>query len=167
MHGRPPLAQLWIALVLLCAGSLAAQEDVEKKDAPPLAIEAVRIAPSAPGADTLCQLYVTLKSSAERPVSALDFGVAVGGTPLKVYEKQLFLENLAPGATAEVRLYNFWTSETGRPAPADGKLRVAVTLRAAQWVEITTEEDGTEVWTLGEPVPGLPVAKELVVTLKK
>ena len=62
---------------------------------------------------------------------------------------------------------DFWTTETGRPAPADGKLRVTVTLRAAQWVGITTEDDGTEVWTLGEAVPGLPVTQELVVPLKK
>lgn len=164
---RRPSAWL-LASLLLGAGTLAAQEEAaETKATPPLTIKAVRIEPAAPGVDTLCQLHVTLESSAERSVSALDFGVAIGGTPLAVYEKQLFLERLAPGTTAEIRLYNFWTSETGRPAPADGKLRVTVTLRAAQWVEITTEDDGTEVWTLGEAVPGLPVAKELVVPLKK
>lgn len=181
MPGRHPIAHSsagWLlAATLLCAGTLpyagtlAAQDPATREEAaepaPPLTIEAVRIEPAAPGADTLCRLFVTLASSAERPVSALDFGVAIGDTALAVYEKQLFLEHLAPGAKAEIRLYNFWTSETGRPAPADGKLRVTVTLRGAQWVEITTEDDGTEVWTLGEAVPGLPIAKELVVPLGK
>ena len=142
--------------------------EAEKEAAPsPLAIEAVAIEPAAPAADTLCQLRVRIKSTAERTISALDFAVAIGGTPLKVYEQQLFLETLPPGEVTEVRLYNFWTTETGRPAPADGKLKLEVTLEEAQWVEITTEDDGTEVWTLGDQVPGLPVAKELVVPLKK
>jgi len=169
MYEAHPLAKGALAVLLVLgltgAVSLAAQEAAAEK--PPLAITAVRIEPAAPAADTLCQLRVEVKNAAERPVSALDFGVALGGTPLKVYEKQLFLENLAPGATTEIRLYNFWTTETGRPAPADGKLRVTVTLRAAQWVGITTEDDGTEVWTLGDAVPGLPVAQEIVVPLKK
>ncbi|HEX9734713.1 MAG TPA: hypothetical protein VGG06_22300 [Thermoanaerobaculia bacterium] len=173
MHPRRLSARraLKVLVVLGLAGTLAArekaQETAAKEAPPPLAIEAVRIEPSAPAADTLCQLRVVVRNAAERPVSALDFGVALGGTQLKVYDQQLFLENLAPGATTEIRLYNFWTTETGRPAPADGKLRVTVTLRAAQWVAITTEDDGTEVWTLGEPVPGLPVEKELVVPLSK
>lgn len=158
---------LAVLLVLGLAVSVAAQDEAAKKETPPLALASVRIEPAAPAADTLCQLRVEVANAAERPVSALDFGVALGGTPLKVYEKQLFLENLAPGSTTEIRLYNFWTTETGRPAPADGKLRLTVTLRAAQWVEITTEDDGTEVWTLGDAVPGLPVARELVVPLKK
>ncbi len=172
MHRQRILTASLVAAFWLC-GHLGAQEAAEKKEAPPgvpataaLAIESIAIEPASPAADTLCQLRVKLASSAEGTISALDFGVAIGGVALQVYDKQLFLETVAPGKTTEVRLYNFWTTETGRPAPASGKLELEVTLRAAQWVEITTEEDGTEVWTLGEAVPGLPVVKKLIVALQ-
>ena len=156
-----------MAALCLC-GPLAAQEASEKKEAAasPLMIESIRIDPAKPAADTLCQLRVKLTSTAENTISALDFGVAIGGESLPVYDKQLFLDTVAPGKTTEIRLYNFWTTETSRPAPASGKLSLEVTLRAAQWVEITTEEDGTEVWTLGEAVPGLPVKSQLVIPLE-
>jgi hypothetical protein len=169
MYERRAVSVIWTSCLMVTAVALAAQDETaeKKKDAPVVTIEEVAIAPSAPGVETLCQLRVRLKSSAAQTATAFDFGVSIGGSPLEVYEKQLFVDALAPGASHEIRLYNFWTTETGRPAPADGKLRLAVTLRAAQWVEIETEEDGTEVWTLGEPVPGLPSSKELVVELEK
>lgn len=141
-----------------------AAEDAAK--APPvLTLEAIEIEPSDPGVDTLCQLRVTVENIAERPVTALAFDVEIGGTKLPVYDRQLFLETLPPGKTTEIRLYNFWTTETGRPAPKDGKLVLRVVLREAQWVELSTEEDGTEVWDLGEQVPGLPVEVKLEVGL--
>lgn len=145
------------------------QDDGKTKKTPtsPLSLEAILIEPSTPAIDTLCQLRVQVKNSAKKTISALDFGVSIGGQPLKVYEQQLFLESLEPGTMAEVHLYNFWTTETGRGAPKNGKLQLEVTLREAQWVEVTTEEDGTEVWTLGDKVPGLPVVKKLVIPMKK
>ena len=158
-----------VASICLWAGAATPQENEApaERQPSPLAIEAVTIDPAQPGVDTLCQLHVRVKNTSETTISALDFGVSIGGTPLKVYEKQLFLESLEPGKTADIRLYNFWTTETGRPAPSDGQLRLVVTLRGAQEVGITNEDDGTEVWTLGDAVVGLPISKELVVKLKK
>ena len=72
------------------------------------------------------------------------------------------MQRLDPGKTATVRLYNFWTTETGRTAPADGKYRVEVTLTAARWYEIATK-DGVEEWTPQGPVPGLPVTATATV----
>lgn len=169
MHRRRSVISSLCVVAAAGAFALAAQEPPPEKEesGPLLTLEEVKIEPSAPGVDTLCQLRVKLKSSAGKTATAFDFGVSIGGSPLEVYERQLFLDAVEGGESREIRLYNFWTTETGRPAPADGKLRLAVTLREAQWVEITTEDDGTEVWTLGEKIPGLPVSKELVVELKK
>ncbi len=62
-----------------------AQEAAEKEPAPsPVSIESISIEPAAPAADTLCQLRVKLENSGARPISAVDFGVAVGGVDLGV-----------------------------------------------------------------------------------
>ncbi len=163
-----------IAVFLLLAGGILAQEPAAESAAEeakpvPLALEAITVEPAAPGPDTLCRLRVTIANRSAETVSALDFGVTVGGVSLPVYDRQLFLEPLPPGESTEVELFNFWTTETGRPAPKDGQLEVAVTLRGAQFLAITTEGEGeaeTEVWTLGEPVPGLPIVNKKVLKLK-
>ena len=62
----------------------------------------------------------------------------VNGKPLTAYDKRLYLIAVEPGATRELHLFNFWSTETGRPAPADGKLNVEVTLARASWVQKTT-----------------------------
>ena len=86
-----------------------------------------------------------------------------------MYEKQLFLQVIDAGESEEVALFNFWTSETGRPAPADGKLDVLGRLREARWVEVSeVEEDGemVEVWTPLGDVPGLPQTVSMTLNLK-
>lgn len=157
-----------LALAVLAAAGLAARAAEEKPAAPasPLAIEAIEIEPKEPGADTLCRLRVKVRNDGPRHASSLAFAVTVGGHPLSVYRNQLFMYALAPGASTEVRLYNFWTTETGRPAPADGKLAVEVALTEARWLKIGTDAEGVEVWEPLEPVPGLPVRKSLTLALK-
>ena len=166
---RPTL--LLLAL-LLAATPLVGQNaeqpaSVEEKMPAPTAIESIEISPEKPGVDTLCTLRVKLSNTAEKAISALRFEVELGGAALPVYARQLFMDALPPGATTEVELYNFWTTETGRAAPKDGKLGVVVRLAEARWVSFATEEDGTEVWTLGEPVEGLPVQAERALDLGK
>ena len=133
-----------------------------KPAASPLVLAAIKVTPANPGADTLCQLRVEVSNQGERIASQLAFTVKVNGQELPVYRNQLFMQRLDPGKTSTVRLYNFWTTETSRPAPADGKSRVEVTLREAKWYEIATK-DGVEEWTPLQPVPGLPVTATLVV----
>lgn len=121
----------------------------------------------APGPESLVRLTVEIANRGEEIASALVFTVTVAGQPLPVYEKQVFLKAIPPGGTTELRLYNFWTGETGRPAPADGKLPVEVTLTEARWMDISTDDEGVEVWKpLGE-VEGLPASASTMVTLKK
>ena len=121
-----------------------------------LALGAVTVTPAAPGPDTLCQLRVEVKNGGDRIASQLAFAVKLNGQELPVYRNQLFMQRLDPGKSATVRLYNFWTTETGRAAPADGKYRVEVTLVSAQWYEVASK-DGVEEWTPQGAVPGLPV----------
>jgi hypothetical protein len=130
----------------------------------PLAVAALEIRPAHPGPDTLCQLSVQVKNGGSRKASALAFTVRVNGEPLAVYKRQVFLQVIDPGTTATVRLFNFWTTETGRPVPRDGQLRLEVALAEARWVEVKTEK-GAEVVTPGEAVPGLPVSASLTVPL--
>jgi CARDB len=158
-----PLAALLI-LVLAAAG-LPAQQQGEKP-APPLSIEAVKVEPASPAPDTLCRLSVTVRNAGTRRASAFEIAVRINGQELPAYKSRLYLQPIEPGATGEIRLFNFWSSETGRPAPQDGKLAVEVTLTRAAWVEKETK-DGTEIWTPAGAVEGLPVAKTVNLTMAK
>jgi hypothetical protein len=157
-----PLAVLLI-LVLAAAGLPAQQGD---KAPPPLSIEAVKVEPASPAPDTLCRLSVTVRNAGTRRASAFEIAVRINGQELPAYKSRLYLQPIEPGATGEIRLFNFWSSETGRPAPQDGKLAVEVTLTRAAWVEKETK-DGAEIWTPAGAVEGLPVSKTANLTMAK
>ncbi|HEX6200722.1 MAG TPA: hypothetical protein VF150_10690 [Thermoanaerobaculia bacterium] len=167
-------ALLALAVLSIHAPVAAAQEEAPPEaeaPAPLLTLAGVKVeGPTpgeAPGPESLVRLTVEIANRGEEIASALVFTVTVAGQPLPVYEKQVFLKAIPPGGTTELRLYNFWTGETGRPAPADGKLPVEVTLTEARWMDVSTDDEGVEVWKpLGE-VEGLPASASTVVTLKK
>ncbi len=94
------------------------------------------------------------------------FRVRINGQDLPVYQNQVFYTVVDPGATATLRLHNFWSTETSRPVPKDGKLTIEVTLAEARWMEVQTK-DGTEVWTPAGAVEGLPSSKSVTLTLAK
>lgn len=129
----------------------------ESEAAAPLSLKALEITPADPAVDTLCHLTVRIENTGSQPASSLLFSVSVGGRPLPVYANQIFMQPLPPGEVTAVRLYNFWTTETDRPAPAGGKLPVEVTLEEARWLEISRDDEGVEIWQPLAPVPGLPV----------
>ncbi|MCE2557267.1 MAG: hypothetical protein J4F98_01280 [Acidobacteria bacterium] len=142
---------------------------VVAEDQQDVVLTGIEVSPAAPSAETLCKLTATIENTGNRAVYSFGFDVEVNGHSLPVYEKQLFLQVIEAGQSEEVALYNFWTSETGRPAPADGKLEVLVRLREARWVEVSdVEEDGetVEVWTPVGDVSGLPQTVELTLELK-
>lgn len=127
-----------------------------------LSLASITIEPAAVAADTLCRLRVEIRNSTPQPVSYLVFRVRVGGHQLPVYDKLVTLQTLPAAASTEVRLYNFWSSETGRPFPADGNLTVDVSLLEARWVRLETK-DGEEVTTPLATVPGLPVSRSVAL----
>lgn len=123
----------------------------------PVVLEAVWLEPTGTEEPVLVRLAVELANRSERSLTAFGFDVEVEGVELPIYERQLFMRQLGGSETLTLDLYNFWSAETGRPAPADGRLDVRVTLREARWLEVKTE-NGMEIWETGDPVPGLPVA---------
>jgi hypothetical protein len=158
------------ATVMLAGVALSAAASAQESPPPPLAIVAVEVTPEDPGADTLCQLRVRVENRGERPVYALRFEVRLDGRSLPAYDQQLYYQQLPAGEVSEVRLFNFWTTETGRPAPADGKLRVEVVLGEASWLTVTQEQDPgseqpVEVWTRAGAVGGLPVSRTVELEL--
>ncbi len=162
------LALLAVLLPLLTVGARA-QEAEEAPPPPPLALESLTVEPAVPGPpgpETLCQLRVKIANRGEKAATAFGFDVTVSGQRLPVYDNQLFLKVVPAGEAVELALYNFWTSETGRPAPTDGKMPVEVTLREARWVKVGDEE-GVETWELQDEIKGLPVSVKTVVALKK
>jgi hypothetical protein len=161
------MKRIAILLILFLAASLVlAQPSQEPKPAPGLTLEAVKVDPASPGPDTLCRLSVTIKNAGAKTASALGFRVKVDGKELAVYGKELFFKPVAAGSTAEVKLHNFWSSETGRPFPAGGRMTVEVTLVEARWMDVKTE-NGAEVWTPVGEVGGLPVSKNVTLTAPK
>lgn len=172
----PKLARLLVLMVLMLllldTALLPAGVTAARPPAPGpsrLTLEAVQVDPASPGPDTLCRLSVTLRNAGGeggRTASALAFRVKVDGRELPVYRNELFFRPVAAGSTAEVRLHNFWSNETGRPFPTSGRMTVEVTLAEARWMDVKTE-NGAEVWTAAGPVEGLPVSKSVTLKLKR
>ena len=152
------------AALVLALAPVAPAGGQEKQ--PSLILDAVRVDPASPGPNTLCRLTVTLRNTGDRPASALELTVKLNGRPLPAYKDRIYMHAVEPGAAREIRLFNFWSTETGRPAPADGKLALEVTLNRAAWVQKETK-DGAVVWTPLGPVAGLPAAKSISLKLGK
>ncbi len=151
-------------LALLILGGVPASHAETAKA--PITIESVKVEPAAPRTDTLCHLTISLKNGGAQPASGLEFVVKVNGKPLAAYDKRLYLIAVEAGATRELHLFNFWSTETGRPAPADARLNVEVTLAHASWAK-KTSRDGAEVLAPAGDVPGLPVSKAITLTMAK
>ena len=163
---HPPL--LGLAVALLLAGSVGGQEEKTAKE-PLLTVTGISVEPERPAADTLCRLRVRLTNAGDEIASRLGFAVSLNGQDLGVYGNQIFMQPIEPGTSEEVSLYNFWTTETSRAMPADGKLRVEVTLEEAVWTSVSTETDEEgeiEVWTPIGPVEDLPSTSSITLEMK-
>ncbi len=166
LSSRRHLSILAAVLALALVPYARAQEP-QGEAPPPLSIEEIVVEPSQPAADTLCKLRVKLGNTGPEIASQLAFKVALNGQDLGVYGNQLFMFPVVPGEPNEVKLYNFWTTETSRAMPADGKLKVEVTLTEARWMKIADDAEGVEVWTPLGDVPGLPVSKAITLEMKR
>ena len=161
-----PVLSATLLLIAWIFSSLSMVTPSAAQEAPQITIESVVVEPSAPGPDTLCKLTVKLANGGNRTASQLDFKVQINGQDLPVYANQLFMFPVPAGESVDVPLYNFWSTETSRPLPPDGKLDIEVTLAAAQWMEVKLEEE-VEVWRPLGPVEGLPISKSVPVSMSK
>jgi len=161
---RIPVLASSLLAVLYFSQPLAGQQ--ETKTVSPLNLESIEVTPDKPGPDTLCKLRVRVRNAGAQTASRLAFGVRLNGERIAVYESSLFLKPIAPGGTVEVPLYNFWSTETSRPAPKEGKLLVEVELRQAEWMKVEKDAKGAEIWTPIGAVTGLPVSRSLTVLLQ-
>ena len=151
-------------LALVVVGGAAMAQESDEAAEPLLSIEEISIQPQKPAADTLCQLRVKVGNRGTEIASQLAFRVTLNGQDLGVYGNQLFMFPVEPDGENEIRLYNFWTTETSRPTmPANGKMTVEVTLTEARWVSIETDDEGVEVWTPISDVTGLPVSRTITL----
>ena len=110
-----------------------------------------------------------IRNAGDKIASRLGFAVSLNGQDLGVYGNQIFMYPVPPGASEEIALYNFWTTESSRGMPADGKLEVRVTLREATWTTVATETDDEgeiEVWTPIGPVENLPSSHSITLKMK-
>jgi len=169
MNPALPLRRTAIVLAAVLALPVlpAAWAQDEEAAPPPLSIEEIVVEPNQPAADTLVRLSVKLGNTGEQTASQLAFQVKLNGQELGVYGNQLFMFAVEPGGENELRLYNFWTTETSRSMPANGKLEIEVTLTEARWMEIKTDDEGVEVWTPLGDVGGLPVSKKITLEMQK
>lgn len=157
---RPPcLAVLLLSLFSLAAAS--AQEPAAQLSLAKLSVE-----PKVIRAETLCKLSVEVTNTGSSTADAFAFDVLVGGEKLTVYESQLFLDPVKAGETRRLKLFNFWSSETGRELPAQGALTVEVRLREARWVRIE-EVESEQVWTSLGSVEGLPQSASARVEIER
>ena len=161
-----PAVSLLVLAVLWVFGNAPASAQSEVVQPADLTITSISIEPSDPGADTLCKLRIAIQNAGKETASQLAFRVEINGVDITVYGNQLFMYPLPAGKTTDIALYNFWTNEPARPMPADGKLQIEVSLTEAQWMQISMEDE-VEVWQPLGPVNGLPINREISVSLEK
>ncbi len=155
------LAVLWAA----ATSTLAAQKTAEVKpsnssargDVPLLVLEALDINPANPGPKTLCKLRVRIRNKGGQAATSFLFRVHINGQSLPIYKNYMYLQTIAPGTDGEIQLFNFWTTESARPIPKDGRLEVEVFLQEARWVDVKKEGNVTQYRLQGN-VPNLPIS---------
>jgi hypothetical protein len=156
-----------LGLVVFVFGAASAEQAASAQ--PPasasrsqLAIVGVDVQPANPGPDTLCKLHVRLRNAGRDGASDLSFQITVNGQRLAPYLNHNFRTFVAPGKETDLPLYNFWSSESGRPFPSDGRLVIDVRVIGARWVTAGS----TNVATLAGPVDPLPAPFSVTLTAR-
>jgi hypothetical protein len=163
------ILQLALATAIMAGGGLVAQEaeeDQAETVKPGITVEAVVVEPQKPAADTLCKLAVRLQNHGDQMASQLGFKVTINGQEIAVYSNHLFMFPLAAETTGELSLFNFWSTESSRAMPKDGKLAIEVSLIEAKWTTVEVTE-GEELWTATGDVPGLPSSNSVVLEMSR
>jgi hypothetical protein len=146
------------------SGEIKSGETSAERGDSSLVLESLEVDPAKPGPETLCKLRVRIRNKGGQAASNFRFGVRINGQEIPIYKDHIYLQTVAAGAVGEVQLFNFWTTEAGRPAPEDGQLRLEVDLKEARRVEVKTEGQVTEYKPLGD-VEGLPVSAHRAIPI--
>lgn len=164
MHVRAAVrcGRIWLIVAL---SAIAASASPPPEQTRSLTLDAVRVTAPTPTPRALCGLIVAISNHGDRPASRLRFTVKINGRPVNAYDRALFLRPLPPHATTDLRLYNFWTTETFRPEPIDA-LEIEVTLLSAEWIALGPAPDGVPMSAPIGRVGELPSTKRIVTHLK-
>ena len=149
-----------LAFGTVSAPQAAGDRAASSADRSLLKIVAVDVQPAHPGPDTLCKLRVRFRNSGRDSASDLSFQVTVNGQRLGNYINHTFRSALEPGKETDLPLFNFWSSEAGRPYPGDGRLVIEVRLMGARWVDARS----TNAATLAGGVEPLPAPFSVTLT---
>ena len=148
---------VWV--VCLCLGMTAWAEQPPSRAV--VELVEVHLDPSAPLADTLCTLEVTLENRGQHTASLFAFSVEVAGRSLEVYDDALFVAELPPGERRRLQLFNFRTAQDFKSGE-----QLVVRLEEARWVEVAMK-DGEEEWVPRGPVEGLPSVLQVALDPKE
>jgi hypothetical protein len=138
-------ASLTVVMAGLTASTLSAGQtpsSTSSADPSLLKVVAVDVQPAQAAPDTLCRLKVRIRNDDPEPASDLMSRVTVNGQLLAPYANHVFTPDLPAGKETDVQLYNFWSSESGRAFPKDGRLVVSTQLTSARW-RLRAEECAT------------------------
>ena len=149
----------------LLGAALACWPVFGQPPAPRLVLEAAEVTPAKAPADALCQLRARIKNGGDTVATAFAFALKIDGKEIAVYRNHVFMDPIDPGETRSIKLYGFWTSETGRPVPASGDLSVELTLQEARWMKMEKDAEGARVWQDLGAVEGLPQTAKQTITL--
>jgi hypothetical protein len=162
----PRRAQGWFLGTLLAA-ALATSPAFARQPAPKLVLEAAEVTPRSAPADALCQLRARIKNAGQSIAAAFVFAVEINGQEIPVYRNHVFMDPIEPGETRSLRLYGFWTSETGRQLPAEGDTVVELELLEARWMKAEKDAEGTIVWSDLGAVENLPQSARETVKITR
>lgn len=149
----------------LLGSLLAAIPATAQQSGPKLVLEAAEVTPAKAPADALCQLRARIENGGSAVATAFVFALKIDGKEIAVYRNHVFMDPIDPGETRSIKLYGFWTSETGRPLPASGNLTVELTLQEARWMKMEKDAEGAGVWQDLGAVEGLPQTARRTVEL--
>jgi hypothetical protein len=150
---------------VLLGSLVVAAPATAQQSAPKLVLEAAEVTPAKAPADALCQLRARIKNGGTSVATAFVFALKLDGKEIAVYRNHVFMDPIDPGETRSIKLYGFWTSETGRPLPKSGDLTVELTLQEARWMKMEKDAEGARIWQDLGAVEGLPQTARRTVEL--
>jgi len=154
----PGLIPLAYVFGLLAVPPVSALQTASAQPTPAVSQSSLRIVgiavqPTNPGPDTLCRLRIRLLNPRKGSVSDLHLRVTGNGQRLDNFMNDSWRSLLPPGKETDVQVFNFWSSEVGRPYASDGKLVIEGRLTGARSV-VHGSSNAAALADAIKPLPG-------------